>query len=100
MITFTQTGVPAVTSGFVAGLEVGSVQLWQPATGWVELRGNFFFTYDTQKVFTDVTHLATLGGSIVVLVAGTVVNTFHQHSCSDGFLHLRRYVQEIGVSTR
>ncbi len=61
-ITFTQTGVPAVTSGFVAGLKGGAVQLWQPKTGWVELRGNAF---EGDRI-TDVTHLATLGGSIVV----------------------------------
>lgn len=64
-ITFTQTSVPAVTSGFVAGLKGGSVQLWQPATGWVELRGNSFVDESKEKI-TDVTHLSTLGGSIVV----------------------------------
>jgi len=76
-ITLTQTGVPAISPGFVAGLEFGSIQYYQPTTGWVELRGqSAVFKVAGVENTDDVTALAAFGDSIVVGTEGGWVDVW------------------------
>jgi len=72
-IRITQTGVAATSPGYIAGLELGSVQYYQPTTGWVELRGQ-------TGLNTDISAITTFDDSIVV---GNKVGTVDMWSPPD-----------------